>query len=41
MEHYYATTIAEAVRALMTGILAGAIIATIGFIVISKYNERR
>lgn len=39
MEHHYAVTVAEAIRALLAGVLVGAVIFTITFIIARRYNE--
>jgi hypothetical protein len=40
MEHYYAVTIAEIIRAVLGGMLFGAVAFTIIFIIMQKKYER-
>ena len=40
MEHYYAVTVAEALRALLGGMLFGLVVFIITFIIIRRKHER-
>jgi hypothetical protein len=40
MEHYYAVTVAEAIRSLMAGVAFGAVIFTITFLIARRKHER-
>jgi hypothetical protein len=40
MEHHYAVTVAEAIRAILSGMLFGAVAFTILFIIIQRKYER-
>ena len=40
MEHHYAVTVAEALRAILGGVLLGAVVFTIIFIILTRKYER-